>query len=291
MIPALPDRQLLMNACRVEGERQGLLPATIEKDFYLTRLIWALAAELGEALLLKGGTCLSKCDLGYHRMSEDADFTLPLEGSTRYKGTNARQMNRVRDALRAIAPSVGVAVESPDGERHDRASHVLWTLMYRSELAYGQSAIIVEVSLRTVLLPPRRVSLHQLLHGPVVPNYAAAYCWALAAEEVRAEKVRAAYTRAEPEIRDFYDLYLLANAGVDFGSPAFKALVDAKLAEAGAAPLSEQPGRFGLSARQESALEAAVPRRLAPMLRRTDPPFDLGAVLRFFDALWAKDKA
>lgn len=291
MIPAPPHRRLLMDVCRAEGERQGLLPATIEKDFYLTRLIWALAVELGEGLLLKGGTCLSKCDLGYHRMSEDADFTLPLEGTTRYKGTNARQMNRVRDALCKIAPAVGLVLESPDGERHDRASHVLWTLKYPSELAFGQSAIIVEVSLRTVLLPPRRVALHQLLQGPVVADYDAAYCWALAAEEVRAEKVRAAYTRSQPELRDFYDLHLLANAGADFTSPAFTALVDAKLTEVGTAPLSEQPVRFGLSSKQQSALQAAISRRLAPMLRRSDPSFDLESVLRFFDALWAKDTA
>ncbi len=82
-----------------------------EKDFYLTRLLWALAEVRGDRLLLKGGTCLSKCDLGYRRLSEDVDMVVPLgpdEKPERHKGINAAAMNRVRDALRAVGPAVGV---------------------------------------------------------------------------------------------------------------------------------------------------------------------------------------
>jgi predicted nucleotidyltransferase component of viral defense system len=43
----------------------------------LTRLLWALGQRLGDAVLLKGGTLLSKVDLGFFRMSEDADLFVP----------------------------------------------------------------------------------------------------------------------------------------------------------------------------------------------------------------------
>lgn len=50
------------------------------EGLFLTRLIWALAQAFGNKLLLKGGTLLSKVDLGFHRMSEDVDMVMPLVG-------------------------------------------------------------------------------------------------------------------------------------------------------------------------------------------------------------------
>lgn len=44
----------------------------IEKDFYLTMLLSKLDLE---EYAFKGGTCLAKAYLGYHRLSEDLDFT------------------------------------------------------------------------------------------------------------------------------------------------------------------------------------------------------------------------
>jgi len=76
-LPPLPDRALLADLCRETAARERLQPQVIEKDFYLTRLLWALGEALGEQALLKGGTLLSKVDLGFRRMSEDADLVVP----------------------------------------------------------------------------------------------------------------------------------------------------------------------------------------------------------------------
>lgn len=203
-LPPLPRPSLLSDACRREAAKQGFDPLVIEKDFYLTRLIWALTQERGPMLLLKGGTCLSKCDLGFHRMSEDADLVIPWSSSTSHRGTNAYYTNQVRDALRAIVPEVGIALHTFDGERFERASHIIWTATYSSELSPNRvGSIAIEVALRPVLRPPRQVRLAHLLSGRLMATYAAASCWALDAAEVRAEKVRAACTRTEPAIRDF----------------------------------------------------------------------------------------
>jgi predicted nucleotidyltransferase component of viral defense system len=43
---------------------------------------------------LKGGTYLSKVDLGYHRMSEDVDLIIPGQPSP-YEGQNARLLDKV----------------------------------------------------------------------------------------------------------------------------------------------------------------------------------------------------
>ena len=265
----------------------GVQPWAVEKDFYLTRLIWALAEARGDRLLLKGGTCLSKVDLGYRRLSEDVDLVIPLaagERPGRHKGMNAAELNRVRDTLRTAAPIVGVTFREPTGLVSERGAHVIWDLPYSSE--FGTQGITVEVALRPVLLPPRRAPLRQLLDAEVGEGYAAAHCWALDAAEVRAEKVRAALTREVRAIRDFFDLGALLNAGADMASSGFVALVDRKLAELGAPPLSEQPPSFGLTPAQRETLAQAARSDLARVVRLTEPPFDLDSVLTRYDQLW-----
>jgi predicted nucleotidyltransferase component of viral defense system len=81
ILPRLPDRALLADLCREAAARERVQPQLVEKDFYLTRLLWALGQSVGEGLLLKGGTLLSKVDLGFFRLSEDADLVLPGFGS------------------------------------------------------------------------------------------------------------------------------------------------------------------------------------------------------------------
>ena len=136
-----------------------------------------------------------------------------------------------------------------------------------------------------MLRPPRRVHLHQLLTSDLVPGYQDACCWALDYDEVRAEKVRAAYTRGE--IRDFYDLHLLAAAGVDMESDDFIALVDAKLAEVKQAPIRDQSTAFGLTAARRAAVRASG-KGLAAVVRLDEPDFDLDAVIAHYERLWGK---
>ena len=41
-LPPLPDTGLLADLCREAAAREGVAPQLVEKDFYLTRLLWAL---------------------------------------------------------------------------------------------------------------------------------------------------------------------------------------------------------------------------------------------------------
>src|SRR4051794_11283654 len=175
-LPALADHELLADLCREIAASEGVQPFTVEKDFYLTRLIWALAQEFGDRLLLKGGTLLSKVDLGYRRMSEDVDLVIP-GAPTRHGGINAAATNSVRDALRKLAPVVGLRLENHNGESSERGARVIWTLKYDS--SFGPQSIDVEVAIRPLLRPPRRALLRQLLNDPLAGDYSEAYCWAL----------------------------------------------------------------------------------------------------------------
>jgi hypothetical protein len=220
-------------------------------------------------------------------MSEDADFVLPWSGGTHYRALNIAQSNRVARTLVDLAPALGLTLERFDGEEHDRRSHVLWTLYYPSR--FGPGTIVVEAAMRPILCPARRMPLRQLLDGRVGRIHDGAYCWAMDADEVRAEKVRAAFTRRV--IRDFYDLRLFVEGGADLRSPGFVALVDAKLTEAGAPPLHLQRPSFGLTQRERDDLRTAIPAQLTPVLRRSEPVFDLDAVIDHYDRIWAPLRA
>lgn len=287
-LPPLPDRALLADLCRETAARERLQPMVIEKDFFLTRLLWALGEALGNQALLKGGTLLSKVNLGFRRMSEDANLVVPRLPS-REKRSNVRALNEVRDALKSTAGVVGVRLPFPDGRHSERGAHREWELLYESD--FGQQSIKVEASLRPTLRPPRRVHLAQLLtEDPLIGSYAPASCYALDADEARAEKVRAAFTREA--IRNLYDLEQLARAGADLSSRRFIRLVNAKLAELDAPPLREQPASFGASAGpRRRALEAAITRELQAVLRIDEPPLDLDATYERFNGLWGLEGA
>lgn len=280
-LPPLPDPQLLADICNECGAEEGVRPDLVEKDFYLTRLIWALGETCGEDLLLKGGTLLSKADLGFFRMSEDADFVMP--GAKAGRGRNTVRLNKVRAAVKTVASAVGVTVAFPDGESFEKGAHRTWELRYES--TFGEQRIQLEASLHPALLPPRQVMLKQLASDPLLGDYSAAACWALAEDEARAEKVRAASTREA--IRDFYDLERLAELGKDFSSPEFITLVNAKLAELSAPLFEQQPAVFALTPKRIEDLNSAVSRELVSVLRADAPKFELAATIRRFETIWA----
>ncbi len=280
-LPPLPDLALLADLCREAAARTGIQPQLIEKDFHLTRLLGMLGQLLGPGALLKGGTLLSKVDLGFFRMSEDADLVVPGEPS-RIGRANARLLGPLRSALLSLERPLGARILLPGGERFEHNAHVLWELAYRSE--FGRQVIRVEATIRPVLRPPRAVALGQLLQDPLAGDPAGASCFALEADEARAEKVRAACTREA--IRDFYDLDRLLASGADLSSPGFLQLVDAKLLELGAPPLARQGRSFGLTRERRSKLEKAAEADLPGVLREGAPGFDLEAMLERFNRLW-----
>ncbi len=282
-LPRLPDRALLADLCREAAARERVQPQLVEKDFYLTRILWALGQSIGDGLLLKGGTLLSKVDLGFFRMSEDADLVLPGP-SSRQRLPNVRRMHRIRDVLKEIGPVVGVSARFPAGELFDKATHCVWQLDYPSE--FGPQGIRLEVSIRPVLRPPREVGLRQLLADPLAGDVRAAKCFALDAAEARAEKVRAACTREA--VRDFYDLDRLRESGADLSSSSFIGLVDEKLAELRALPMAKQSKSFGLTEKRRRQVEAGLTRDLPAVLRMDAPEFDLDGMLARFDRLWRK---
>ncbi len=69
------DPALLHQAIAFTAADTGFLPRLIEKDYFCSVVLEYLSAG-SDALIFKGGTCLSKVHAGFYRLSEDLDFSI-----------------------------------------------------------------------------------------------------------------------------------------------------------------------------------------------------------------------
>lgn len=82
---------------------QGLRPAIIEKDYYVTEALRIIAQTAGDKVIFKGGTSLSKGWNLIQRFSEDIDLFLDPRAFTPALGKNAinRELKSLRDAVQS----------------------------------------------------------------------------------------------------------------------------------------------------------------------------------------------
>ncbi|MGH7333785.1 MAG: nucleotidyl transferase AbiEii/AbiGii toxin family protein [Candidatus Rokuibacteriota bacterium] len=106
---SLADAPDFEDLLRAAATYHGLLPTLVVKDYWVTRVLRAVAGDpaLAGRVLFKGGTSLSK---GWHlidRFSEDIDLLLtgsdfwPMPGS---RGARERQFKEVRARIEADTP-------------------------------------------------------------------------------------------------------------------------------------------------------------------------------------------
>lgn len=71
-----PEFEQAVLAAAEHFRDQGLRPSIIEKDYYVTETLRAIAASRSGKVIFKGGTSLSKGWELIHRFSEDVDIFL-----------------------------------------------------------------------------------------------------------------------------------------------------------------------------------------------------------------------
>ena len=124
-----PDFEQAVLRAAEHFRSQGLRPAIIEKDYYVTEALRIIAANAGDKVIFKGGTSLSKGWNLIQRFSEDIDIFLdPLafQPELRKKGID-RELKKLRDAVAAHPALTYVAEESQTiggFGRNDRFSYV-----------------------------------------------------------------------------------------------------------------------------------------------------------------------
>jgi hypothetical protein len=93
-------RQAIVQAAEHFAAR-GLRPALIEKDYYVTEALRIIASTVGDKIIFKGGTSLSKGWNLIQRFSEDVDIFLDPRAFDPALGKNGinRELKALRDAV------------------------------------------------------------------------------------------------------------------------------------------------------------------------------------------------
>jgi predicted nucleotidyltransferase component of viral defense system len=241
------DVALFREALRFTAAETGFISRLIEKDYFCT-LILQYLCESVSTLIFKGGTCLAKVHAGFYRLSEDLDFSISMAIESA-RSTRSRAADAFKAAIREIPARMHpfTIVEPVLGANGSR--HYVATVGYDSLLAANRETIKVEVGLREPILTPTetahaRTLLLDPVRGRQMIQSVRLLC--ISHKEAMAEKFRAALTRRDVAIRDFYDIdHATRNLGVDPRQSELLGLIRAKVAVPGNGPIDVSDSRQG----------------------------------------------
>ncbi|MGH9873279.1 MAG: nucleotidyl transferase AbiEii/AbiGii toxin family protein, partial [Pyrinomonadaceae bacterium] len=271
------DIDLFREAVNLTAAETKFAARLIEKDYFCTVLLAHFGTTVGEELVFKGGTCLAKVHADFYRLSEDLDFVISV-ATDASRAERRKRVEPVKTAFEALANSLkGVSVvEALIGANN--STQYIGALAYDSVLSSDPGTIKIEVSLREPLLIPtvnenaRTILIDPISHEPMVPPLPVR---CISKVEAFAEKFRAALTRREPAIRDFYDIdYAVRKLALDPRDENMVQLVRQKLTVPGNEAVDVSDARLG-------KLRQQVEPELKPVLRESDfQEFDLERAFR-----------
>lgn len=276
------DIALFREAVNFTASRTSFNPRLIEKDYFCTVLLAYLSDHGGDQLVFKGGTCLAKVHAGFYRLSEDLDFTISLAVDA--SRTQRRQaVAATKDAVARLADHLRAFTVTQPLTGANNSTQYNGTVGYESPTTGQPESILVEVSVREpLLMAPARAPTKTLLLDPIggeamVPDIAMD---CIAMDEAVAEKFRAALSRRDVAIRDFYDLdYAVTHLDLDPADPRLIEMVRQKLAVPGNSPVDVGPERLADLKRQLNT-------RLRTVLRDKEfQVFDLDHAFRLVSAM------
>ena len=201
------DPEFFRSALTFTAATTGFQPRLIEKDYYCSVLLQYLA-EANGSLVFKGGTCLAKVLVDFYRLSEDLDFVIPMDlNSTRAE--RSRQATPLKATVNSLPQQLPVFRLDKPLTGANNSTQYLAAVEYTS-LVSGQSDVIkLEIGLREPLILPKvdgtakTILLNPTSGKSLVEQLS---LQSISKLEAFAEKFRAALSRREVAIRDFYDL-------------------------------------------------------------------------------------
>ncbi len=266
------DLPLFREAINFTASRTGFNARLIEKDYFCTALISYLVRQGGSQLVFKGGTCLAKVYAGFYRLSEDLDFSIPMPVEAN-RQTRRKAVTEIKKAVAVVADQVPAFSTIEPLQGASISTQYNGAVGYHSPTTGQRESIHIEVSVREPLVRPIQfMPVRTLLLDPVsgqasVPPLSM-NC--IDMHEGMAEKFRAALSRKDVAIRDFFDLdYAVQRLGLDASDMQLVGLVRRKLAVPGNLPVDIGTERLASLRRQLDA-------RLRMVLRDRDfQAFDL----------------
>jgi len=270
------DPQFFEAAVSFTAKETTFSPRFVEKDYFCTVLLEYLAM-VGDAFVFKGGTCLAKIHAAFYRLSEDLDFviSMPVDSSRSERSKMATGLKDIVNALPNRLPCFRV-VEPLTGANNSTQYNAM--IGYDSRIVGKEETIQVEVGLREpLLLPPETGIAKTLLLNPttVKPLCEPLVLSCMSKREAFAEKFRAALSRREAAVRDFFDLdYAVRQLGLQPEDDGLIDLIRKKMAVPGNDRVDVSENRLSILHRQSES-------QLRPVLRARDyVEFDLERAFR-----------
>ncbi len=266
------DLSLFREAVNFTTTETAFASRLIEKDYFCTVLLAYLAGAMDDSLVFKGGTCLAKVHADFYRLSEDLDFIIPVP-ITLTRSQRSKLAAGVKKAV-ALLPERLPSFRLVDPlHGANNSTQYFAVIGYPSLIRQQEETIKIEVSLREPLLTPavnspaRTIMLDPVSGKPLVFPVSVR---CISKTEAMAEKFRAALSRREAAIRDFFDIdYAVRRLGLHPRDAAFIQLIRSKLDVPGNDPIDVSGDRL-------KALRLQLEPRLKPVLRAKDfAEFDL----------------
>ncbi|HZX13970.1 MAG TPA: nucleotidyl transferase AbiEii/AbiGii toxin family protein [Thermodesulfobacteriota bacterium] len=276
------------DAINFTASETGFSAQLIEKDYYCSLILHDFEPLFQQGIIFKGGTCLSKIHADFYRLSEDLDFLFSIEtNSLRSKRRETIQLvKKHEEELSKRIKHIRIEETLKVGGRNE-SRHYVGKYSYGSGVTGRHELIKVEISLREQILEPvekchaRTILINPFRNEPAIEPVPVN---ALSIREAYGEKFRAALTRREPEIRDFYDVdYAIRTGKLVTTDTKLLELVRNKLAVPG-------NDRIDTSDEKLTVLSSQLKTRLKPVVRDEDyQKFDLdrafGIVKKLRDSL------
>lgn len=279
----LIDREKLKDLIPVIAGKHKFRPAIVEKDYYLTVVLNNIGSGLSDEIAFKGGTLLNKIHLNYHRLSEDLDFVYcgvkPLDNREK----RSAAIRPIREKMPAFLKALGLRSENPRGQGFNESTQYIIVAQYDSFITAKDETIKIEISLRQIPLDkPVLNVINHFYQDPftgedLIPRDK---ILSLSLDEAVAEKLKAAINRRDVVIRDYYDLWHIAESGFDFFQDRFIQLFKKKLIHEDYQGIYRH--NFGLSGQQIVDLRNQIETDLMPVIRSGER-FDLDAVFDRFN--------
>lgn len=189
-----------------EHESTGFDIYKLEKDFLLTVLLIYFGQNNPE-LIFKWWTCLNKIYYDYYRLSEDLDFVVIAPDAGRKKRTKLLEKYK-QLFLSWIFKPIWLTLIDKQTKFQERRQGT-FELEYLSSVDGTPQTIKIDIRIELSLLQePIKKEIIAIYKDPITNNkfFQNHTISVLQLQEMLAEKMRAALTRRDPAIRDFFDI-------------------------------------------------------------------------------------
>lgn len=282
----LIDKERLQDIIPAIAGKLKFRSGIVEKDYYLTVVLNNIGTLLSDKIVFKGGTLLNKIHLNYHRLSEDLDFS--YYGSLNARSERSKAITPIRKKMPAFLKALGLESDNPEGEGFNNSKQYVFKIKYPSFITAKDESIKLEVSLRQAPFDkPVYNLIKHFYQDPFtgIDLFPAGQVLSLSWNEAVAEKLKAAISRKDVAIRDYYDLWHIAEFGFDFTNDKFIKIFKRKVSDEGYT--GDYKEGFGLSPDRVALLRRQVGSDLMPVIRAGEE-FDLDKVFERFNVILRK---